>query len=144
MAQLKQAANTEDNNETSGFSVIPEGSYIAHITKSEWKTTRAGDGEYINLHLVILEGEYAGRMLFENLNMVNPNKIAEDIARKTLNSICAACKLQNVEDTEELHGIPMEVKVKIRPAQGDYPASNSIAAFLPAEKDDEELPWDKD
>ena len=144
MAQLKQAANTEDNNETTGFSVIPEGSYQAHIIKSEWKTTKAGDGEYINIHLVILDGEFAGRMLFENLNMVNPNKIAEDIARKTLNSICTACKLQAVEDTDELHGIPMEVKVKVKPAQSDWPAGNSIASYLPADGEKDELPWDKD
>lgn len=136
MAQLHEAANTPDNNETSGFSVIPEGTYIAQIVKSEWKETKAKDGQYINFHMKIVEGEFSGRMVFENLNMVNKNPIAVDIAKRTLNSICQACGVSNVEDTEELHGIAMEIKVKIREGQGDWPDQNEVAAYLPADSDD--------
>ena len=140
MAQLDQSYNSEENNESSGFSVIPEGNYHVMIDKSEWKDTKAGTGKYINFQMKVVDGEYAGRVLFDILNLINPNPVAVDIARKTLNSMCQACGLTNVEDTDELHGIVFEVKVKVEEGTGDNPDRNKIAAYLPAE--DYENPWD--
>jgi hypothetical protein len=142
MAQLPGAYMSEENHETSGFSIIPEGNYIAQIIKSEWKDTKAKNGKYIALTLKIVDGDHKGKVLFENLNLINPNPQAVEIATKTMNSICAACGKVNVEDTDELHAIPMTVVVKITPAKGDFPESNKISAYLPMDGEEFTTPWD--
>lgn len=146
MAQLPQQANHEGNNEQmDDFSAIPAGEYVGQIVKSEFKDTKAKTGKYLNLQIKILEGEYKGRIIFELLNLINPNPVAVEIANKALNSICVACGLVGVEDSDELHGIPMGLKVKINPANDNYPASNGIANYFPLEGTGAEadLPWEK-
>lgn len=134
MAQLMQTANVEGNNEKMGdFSAIPAGEYIAQIVKSEWKDTKAGDGKFIQFQIKILEGEFTGRVLFDRLNLVNPNPVAVEIANKGLNSMCDACGLVGVDDSEQLHGIPMNVVVKVEPATPSYPESNSIVNYFALE-----------
>lgn len=139
MAQLPKVAMSEDNSDTGGFTVLPEDEYTVQIVKSEWKDTKDKQGKYIQLMMRVVEGEYNGKPLIDRLNLVNPNPVAVDIANTTLNSICAACGKTDVEDTDELHGIPFKIKVSIREASGDWPEQNEIKAYLPDE--DFELPW---
>ena len=63
------------------FEPLPVGDYPAIVTSSEIKDTKAGDGQYIELTLQITDGEYAGRRIWERLNVHNKNKQTEDIAR---------------------------------------------------------------
>lgn len=149
MAELKRPANTEGNNETQGnFSALPVEEngeriqYLAHITASKWKPTKAKTGELIEMQVRILEGEYKGRMLFERLNLVNPNPVAVDIANRTLNSICAACDLEDVEDTDDLHNIPMVITLTLNEATAQFAASNSIGSYTNPDKIEGPLPWE--
>ena len=111
--------------------VLPAGDYLCHITESEMKDTKAGNGQYLQLTLEVLEGEFATRKLWERLNLVNPNQTAVDIAQRTLSSICRAAGVMNIIDSEDLHYKPMMVKVKVKPARGDYDASNEIKGYAP-------------
>jgi len=133
MALLPKQANTEENSEGLGDrTALPAGSYLAHIVKSEMKQTKAKTGHYLSLHFTVLEGEKKGRMFFANLNLDNPNPIAVEIANKELNSICQACDLQGVEDSDELHQIPMLVTLKVDAATAQWPEGNSITAYADA------------
>ncbi|MBF6949467.1 DUF669 domain-containing protein, partial [Acinetobacter baumannii] len=49
------------------FAPIPVGTYIAQINRSEIKSTKAGTGSYLSLGFQIVEGEYEGRMIFQNI-----------------------------------------------------------------------------
>jgi len=130
MAKLSQPANVEGNKDQMGdFSPIPGGKYPAQIMKSEYKATKAKTGHYLECQLVILEGEYRGRMLFERLNLDNPNPVAVEIANKTLNTICHACGKIGVQDSEELHGIPLTVTVIKKEATETQPAGNDIKFY---------------
>ena len=133
MALLPKAANTEGNNETQADrTALPAGDYLVHIVKSELKKTKAGTGSYLSIHMPVLEPEeFKGRFLFENLNLVNPNPIAVEIANKTMNSICVACGEEGVTDSDELHQIPFMVKVTVEEATAQWPESNNITAYLP-------------
>ena len=143
MATLPQPANTEENHSTGGFDLLPEGDYIVAIEKADWKDTKAGTGKYINMQFNVIEGEKQGSKLFNILNLVNPNPVAVRIATQDLNKICAACNMSNVEDTDELIGIPMSVTVTIDENEGsDYPAQNKIIAYNNADGDSFEAPWD--
>jgi hypothetical protein len=142
MAQLPKPAMSEDNNETGGFAPIPEGDYTAAIVASHWKDTKAKTGKMLVYKMKIMDGQYAGKFLFENLNLINPNPVAVEIANKTNNSICKACGCYNVEDSEELHGILFGITVKVEPASANYPANNKITKYFSLQDEAEGTPGD--
>lgn len=111
MANISGYTDTTDGQMAEDRSALPGGTYEAAIAKSENKPTKKGDGSYIELEYEVQEGEHKGRRFWHTLNLENPNAQAVEIANRDLNSICHACgKLRaSVQDTEELHGIPMLV-----------------------------------
>lgn len=130
MAQLNFNAN--DVQETNDFEVIPAGIYSAQIIASEMKETKAKTGMYLELRIQILDEEHRGRLIFERLNLVNPNETAVSIAQRDLASICRACGVLEVEDSEELHGIEMSVQVVVTPPRGEWAASNEVKKYMAA------------
>lgn len=131
MAMLPKVFNTSNVADDEGMDLIPEGWYIAQINKSELKDTSTG-GKYISLHFKIVEGEYAKRMVFANLNIVNANATTVKIAEQQLKKICTALGLEEIEDTAELHGQDLQIKVKIQAATSNYPAKNDVKDFKAA------------
>ena len=125
-------AQTFDANsvEPSNFDVFPAGKYLAQIVSSEMRPTKDGRGQNLFLELDILEGQFAGRKLFDRLNLVNDNPDTVDIATRTLSSICRATGQMQVKDSEQLHLIPLIADVRVRPPKGQYGESNSIR-YLP-------------
>lgn len=127
MAQMQfNAAEVEPQT---SFDPIPAGWYKAMITESELKTTRNGNGEYLQLTLQVLDGQYANRMVWERLNLRNPNQTAVEIAQASLSAICRAVGVMAVTDSVQLHNKPLMVKVKVRAADGQYEASNEVAGY---------------
>jgi hypothetical protein len=132
MAQLNFDASTVDPD--TGRTPMPAGRYTVQIVESEMKSTKSGTGEYLALVLEVADGEFKGRKIFENLNIVNQNVTAQEIALKTLSAICRACGLLGVSDSTELHYIPIDVELGIEPerpngAGGVYEARNSVKRY---------------
>lgn len=96
------------------FAPLKPGDYLVSVVASEWKKTKAGDGEYIALSLSCLEGTSKGRRLYCNLNLKNKSAEAVQIARATLSSLCRAAGVQQIKDTTQLHGIPVIATVTLR------------------------------
>lgn len=120
---------------------VPTGVYDLKIVESENKPTSNSTDTNPAIMLVltfeIIAGEFAGRKLWDRLNLVNPNVVAVEIAQKTLSAICRATGVMQLTDSAQLHGIPMKAKVKLRPANKgkdgkDYDASNEIAEYMSA------------
>ncbi len=128
--------NAEEVEPSSSFDPIPAGWYTAIISNSEMKATRDGYGEYLSLTLQVIEGQYENRLVFARLNLKNANDKAVDIARKDLAAICRAVGVMSPQSSEELHDIPLMMKVKVRAASGDYEASNDIGGYKAAEGQD--------
>lgn len=127
MAQLPEVFSRKDSEPMDAANKpVPEGWYTAQIVKSEIKDTSTGTGKRLNLSFKIMEGEYANKMVFEGLNIVNPNPQAVEISKRMLRSICDALDIEELGDTNELHGQPMKVKVGIKPANANWPESNKI------------------
>jgi hypothetical protein len=112
--------------------VLPPGRYLVQIVDSEMRVTKDGMGQYLWMELDVLEGEYAGRKLFDRLNLVNNNATAVEIAQRTLSAICHAVGRMQVQDSEELHLVPMIADVKVQPPQNGYGESNTLR-YLPLE-----------
>lgn len=112
---------------------VPTGLYVCVITESEMKETKAGTGEYLQLTFEVYEGEFKGRKFWARLNLNNPNQTAVDIARQELSAICRAVDVLRPRDSEELHDLPLLVKVvkKKRPDTGEE--TNEVKAYYPRE-----------
>lgn len=124
------AAEVEPGN----FDVLPAGNYTAMIDLSELRPTKDGRGQYLYLELLIVEGQYEGRRLFDRLNLENPSEKAVEIAKRTLSSICRAVGVMTPKDSSELHDRPLMVRVVVKPASDQYAASNEIKGYAPREQ----------
>lgn len=108
---------------------IPAGWYNAMVDESEMKPTKDGQGSYLQLRFTILDGQYVKRKVFTRLNINNKNAAAQEIAYRQLSAIAHAIGELQVQDSQQLHGKPLKIKVTFRPADGDYDASNDINGF---------------
>lgn len=108
---------------------LPAGWYKAVITTSEEKTTKAQTGSYLQLTIEVIEGPMQGRKITDRLNLNNQNATATEIAYRTLSSICHAVGVMTPRTSEDLHDKPLMVKVKVKPADGQYGASNEVAGY---------------
>ena len=120
-------ANHVDPHKT--YEPIPPGNYLAMIVESELVDNAARTGAYLKLQWQILEGDYQGRVVFDNLNLDNPSVKAVEIAQRRLSAICHACGKLQINDSEQLHNVPCVIKVGISPAKGDYTAQNNVKGY---------------
>jgi len=131
MAKLPGSFDSSEKEKMGDFDAVPADEYTAKITKSEMKENSKKTGNYLKLTLTITEGKFKNRLLFSNLNLDHPNATAVEIAEKELATICEACGKISIDDSDELHGIEMTVKVSLKPATSQYPASNDIKNYKP-------------
>lgn len=115
------------------YAPLPAGDYQAIITESETKATKDGQGQYLQLKLQIQGGEFAGRVLFDRLNLWNNNQQSQEIAQRALSAICHAVGILQVGDSQELHNRPLIATVKVKPASGNYEANNEIKGYKAAQ-----------
>jgi hypothetical protein len=111
------------------FEPIPAGKYVAVITESEMKETKAGDGHYLELTFQITEGEYKNRLLWDRLNLDNPNAQAVQIARAELSAICRAVEVMAPNDSVELHDLPLVISVKCTKRKDNGEITNEIRGY---------------
>jgi len=131
MAFLDTPINVDDlpQDEGGSFDPIPAGDYIATITGAELKMTKAGTGQYINLKLKIEAPTHAGRVIFAMVNIRNANPEAERIGRTQLGNIQRAIGISVLQDTDQLVGNSIAIKVAIKAATEQYPAGNEVKAY---------------
>ena len=120
-------ANTIEPNQ---FDVIPAGEYEVLITKSQMKQTKDGRGQYLELEMQILNGQFQNRKLFDRLNIVNANQQAVTIAKGALSAICRAVGVLTPNDSSELHNKPLRAKVKVT-KDDQYGDKNEVVAYKP-------------
>jgi hypothetical protein len=111
------------------FDPLPARWYQVIISDSEMKPTKKNDGQYLQLELEVIEGEYQGRKVWDRLNLDNPNNTAVEIAQRALSAICRAVGVMAPNDSTELHDRPFEVKLSVKPAKGEYEASNEVKGY---------------
>ena len=128
-----------DNIEPLGvFDVLPIGEYTVVVSETEMKDASTGKGQYLQVVFTVIDGEYKGRKIFDRLNIVNESTTAQEIAQRALSSICRAVKVMHPLDSDELKDIPLVIVVGIRPAKGEYQASNVVKGYKNADGSDVE------
>lgn len=112
-----------------GFDTVPKGWYIVMMDESEMKATKAG-GAMLKCRFVIADGQFKGRKLFTQINLRHDNPIVVEIGQKKLSAIAHAVGVLLVQDSQQLHNIPLKVRVKIRKDDsGQYDDQNEITAY---------------
>ena len=116
--------------DTGAQDALPAGWYDVVMEASEMKPTKDNAGSYLECKLnVIAPQNFQGKKIYTRLNLRNANAIAQEIGYKQLSAICHAVGVLQVADSAQLHNIPFKVKLKLRPAEGPYEASNDVTAY---------------
>jgi hypothetical protein len=129
MASLGAIYDATQGEQMSDRSALPAGEYLAAIARSDVSDTRKGDGRKVELEFEVLDGPRKGRRFWTTLNLWNPSPATVEMAQRELNSICRAAGRLRVADTDELHGIPMLVKLGF---QKDNAERNEPKGYKPA------------
>jgi hypothetical protein len=95
------------------FSPLPKGEYLVQITDSEIAQNKSGTGTNLTLKLVVQDGKYKNRMVFENLCVVHQNQTAQGIAQTRLKQICEALKVKALKDTSQIHDKNLVVSLDV-------------------------------
>lgn len=114
---------------TADMTPLPEGAYKVRIENDSVKPTRAGDGEMLAFVYEVLEGEYKGRKIFDNLCIKHPNVMTVSIARANLSAICHAVGVLRPTDTVQLHNIPFMVRVVLQRQEETGKTFNTVKAY---------------
>lgn len=110
------------------FEPLPAGWYTAVVNGAEIKNTKAGTGQYIAVRYDITGPTHQGRVVFGNLNIKNPNPKAEEIGRQQLGELMRAIGLTTVQDTDQLIGGQLSIKLDVRESE-QYGASNDVKGY---------------
>jgi len=134
MASLGNEFNAESIKPQDDFEPIPTGIYRAMITDSDVKKNKASTGTYLALACQVLEGPFTRRLVWGNITLTNPNATAQEIGQRQLSSLCHAVGKLRIRDSQELHNIPLEIRVIYVQAGVDKTgthreARNEIKAF---------------
>jgi hypothetical protein len=129
MAQLLETFSVDAlPQSTNNFEPLPAGWYTAVVNGAEIKNTKAGTGQYIAVRYDITGPTHQGRVVFGNLNIKNPNPKAEEIGRQQLGELMRAIGLTTVQDTDQLIGGQLSIKLDVRESE-QYGASNDVKGF---------------
>ena len=111
------------------YSPIPEGIYEARVERVETRPTRDGTGKRLLLLFRIIGPSHVGRTVLVGLNVVNRSEKAQSISRRQLAQLLDAVGLPGERDMSQLVDRECAISVVIRPAEGEYEASNDVKRF---------------
>lgn len=148
-----KAFNPSEVEEVSGdFSPLPKGGYLIHITESEIGPNKSGTGTNLTLKLVVQDGKYRNRIIFDNLCVQHANATAQAIAQTRLKQICESVGIKKLTDTSQFHDKPIIVNVDVefdefqtnKHNNGERYYRNSIKGYAPAKVEEVAGDFDDD
>jgi hypothetical protein len=71
-------------------SKLAKSDYAFVCEDAEVKTTRAGNGQYVNCKFVVADGPCKGKIVWTMFNISNPSETAQKIGREQLSKLCMA------------------------------------------------------
>lgn len=143
MARLALGQEEFDEVEAStgstGGPPIPDGRYALQVVDSDLKDTSSG-GTMVAVTMEVHDGEYKGRKIFDNFNIINKSDVAQRIGRSQFKALYMACGFtQAPSDTQELHYQPFDADVVTEPASTgkdgkEYKERNKIQRYIFSEE----------
>ena len=120
----------QENKETH----LPQGWYAASISNAELKTSRSGNGQYINVKYVVTksthQGDYQGSVVSDIINVTNRSRAAERFGHQKFSSLLRAIGLTTCDDTDQLVGASCAINLTVTQSH-QYGIGNEIIEFRP-------------
>ncbi|MEZ0212479.1 MAG: DUF669 domain-containing protein [Xanthobacteraceae bacterium] len=130
---------TEENTTQRSFENLPDGVYLMEITASDSKEEENPRKYVLKTTMDIIEPEqYAGRKIFNNYNLENPNPQAQEIGQKQFSCLLRALEMgESPEESDELHFKKFAVTIGMGKESKDkqYPARNEIKRYWYPDED---------
>jgi hypothetical protein len=129
--------NAHNIKPNEGRDPVPSGNYPVVIEDTIEKPNSKGTGSYLEIKMRIIEGQYNGRFVYDRLNLKNPNQQTVDIAQSTLSAICWCTGRMQINDTRDLHNVPLQAIV-IKRKRSDMPDvdTNEVRGYKDARGND--------
>lgn len=119
----------------SDYKLIPDGLYNVCVKNFEDRESNKSVNKnaiYTKITFEIVEGEFKNRKLWKNLNLINPNNKAVQIAYKDLKNILDACCADSLFNCIDVIFIGKVVQIK--DFRDDTKMVNEIKGFYSIEK----------
>ncbi len=114
-------------------SLVPEGKYTAIITEAIETPTNNGLGRYLKCKYQIVDGQFSGRVVFDNLHLQNKNQKAVEIAESKLANIFKSINVLHPQSEQDMLNKPMLITVKIKKSEG-YEDQNIVGSYIKSVK----------
>lgn len=89
------------------------------VTNVTEEKTKSGDGVYFKAEIQVVEGQYKGRKIWQNYNMVNANADAVRIGKAQFASLCLAMGVPAPRHLSELCNKPFRITFG-KPRQNEF------------------------
>lgn len=122
----------DPNLPTNNYELLPKGDYLCMAIASELKPNSKRTGDYLQITFEVLDGPCKGRKIWDRLNIRNANKTAEKIAMEQLNALCMATGVLHLNDSDQLHNLPVVLKVDIEAGRDGYDDQNRVKGYAAA------------
>ncbi|MBT7445843.1 MAG: DUF669 domain-containing protein [Methylococcales bacterium] len=95
-----------------GFMPVPTGNYTSMVRISKVASAKSGRGRYLSLEIEIVEGNFQGRRVWENLNLNHTNPETVEIAQRKLSQICRAMGVLSLDESAQLYNVPFQLSIQ--------------------------------
>lgn len=117
------------------FDLLPPGHYLCRIVRAEGRHgAKPETGEMLSVEFEVLDPQYQGRKLWSMLCVNHQSEKVRQIAQQQLSSICHAIDRVSASCASDIIGHDLMVKVKVKPAEGQWEARNECAGYTAAPK----------
>lgn len=122
--QFNRSYNVNDLPQSSS-APVEAGTYNVDINKAEIKDSAKG-GNYLSLEYRITGPKFAGRILFDTITLNNNSQQAVDIGLQNLRDLMEGCGLSVLNDTDQLLGRSLSVKINVKDNNDGYGPRNNV------------------
>jgi hypothetical protein len=131
--ELPETFDPSTHEGTRDLEPVPPGWYLTQIVENGGEHAKNSNGTYLRTVFEILDGEYKGRKIFQNITLQNDSQQAVEIGARLLKDIYDA--IGHNEPTRDIHVMlfkPVMARVGIkRDKDGIYPDRNAVAQVKP-------------
>jgi hypothetical protein len=122
-----------EKEEGTKFDLIPPGKHTAEIEDAKVVVTKNGNGQMVKLRWKIIEGDYDGRVVFQQIVIQHTSAEAQRIGRMKFKDIAAACDIkERITDLEVLKYKPCTIDIGIEKDEtGNYGDQNRVRYVKP-------------
>lgn len=128
--------STEELPEPTSLGPVPQGEYLCEIVESDVTETATSQGRRVLLTFQVIDGDFAGAHIWEradidrvSISKRDGSELRIDAAR--FNSLMKALNVGVLDDTAQLHGLPVMVRVVVEQREG-YNPKNEIKGYRAA------------